>query len=405
MDIPAYWRQVKYFILFAVLSAAIAGSLTLLVLEPVTLLFRTVTSVVLPALSFLVTAMESWLYRIGPLQPAVGWFDNLVRGSLLTEQPFFLPNLLLAAVFTGVLALNAVRRRFWCRCLCPLGGLLGLVSKLAQIRHKVDTGGCTSCQRCAIICPTGAIDPGRKFTASTTECTTCLDCVEACPTGVISFSSQWGLATHQRYQPSRRQFLAALGVAAIGAGLLRIVPFLTRREPQVVRPPGSGEGQLLSQCLRCGECIRVCPTGGLQPSQSVSDWDKVWTPVLVSRHGYCDYSCSSCGQVCPTGAITELSLVEKRQTIIGVAAIDERRCIPFAEGRDCIVCEEMCPVPQKAIRLEEQTVVALTGDTTRVRCPKVIRDLCIGCGICEYQCPIDGEAAIRVFPIGEENRH
>ena len=150
---------------------------------------------------------------------------------------------------------------------------------------------------------------------------------------------------------------------------------------------------------RCG---RVCPTGGLQPSQTVSDWDKVWTPVLVSRHGYCDYSCNSCGQVCPTGAITELSLAEKRQTIIGVAAIDEERCIPFAEGRECIVCEEMCPVPQKAILLEEQTVVTLSGDTTTVRCPQVVGNLCIGCGICEYQCPVDGESAIRIYAIDEQ---
>ena len=403
LDIPSYWRQVKHLVLFTILLGAILGSMTLLVLEPITMLFRTIASVFLPAFNFIVTTAETWLYNVKLLQPPLEWFDSLVRGWLLTEQPFFWPNLAVALVLVGVLALNAVRPRFWCRYLCPLGALLGLVSRVACVRPSLDEARCTACQRCALLCPTGAINPNSKFTVSPAECTLCLDCIAACPTEAISFRGQLGLAARQRYDPSRRQFFASIGAAVAGALVLRIVPVLHRANPSLIRPPGTSEEQLLSGCIRCGECIKVCPTGGLQPSLSAAGWEGLWTPTLIPRLGYCDYSCNSCGQVCPTGVIPNLSLSDKRQKVLGVAFIDEERCIPFVEGRDCIVCEEMCPVLYKAIQLEEQMVTNSHGETTTVLLPTVTPDLCIGCGICEQQCPLDGEAAIRVYPVGNIN--
>jgi NAD-dependent dihydropyrimidine dehydrogenase PreA subunit len=121
-------------------------------------------------------------------------------------------------------------------------------------------------------------------------------------------------------------------------------------------------------------------------------------PRLAARLGYCDYSCNSCGQVCPTGAISELPLEEKRRIVIGIARIDEKRCIPFAENRDCLVCEEMCPVSDKAIKLEAKPVVNSNGQLITVRRPAVINDRCIGCGICETKCPVKGESAIIIHP-------
>jgi formate hydrogenlyase subunit 6/NADH:ubiquinone oxidoreductase subunit I len=123
----------------------------------------------------------------------------------------------------------------------------------------------------------------------------------------------------------------------------------------------------------------------------------VWTPILAPRLGYCDYSCNACGQICPTGAILPLPLAEKRKQVIGIAYIDQNRCIPWASYRTCVVCEEMCPVPEKAIRLEQVDVVAPNGARVRLQRPRVVSDLCIGCGICEYQCPLAGPAAIRVY--------
>jgi ferredoxin len=139
--------------------------------------------------------------------------------------------------------------------------------------------------------------------------------------------------------------------------------------------------------------MKVCPTSGLQPAVLEAGLEGVWTPQLVSRLGYCDYGCNACGQVCPSGAIPPLDLARKRQTHIGVAVVDRNRCLPWADGIPCIVCEEMCPVPQKAVELQ-------TGEGSgddEIQKPIVIADLCIGCGICQYQCPVEGESAIRVY--------
>ena len=399
------WREAKTLVLVVVLSSAALGSLTLVVLDPITLLFRTVSNALLPAFNVVVTAVEGWLYSMDPLKPAVEWLDGLVRGWLLTEQPFFLPGFALLAAFAGVLALNAVRPRFWCRYLCPLGGLLGLFSRIAWLRQAVDAGKCISCRRCSSSCPTGAIDPERGFVANSAECTLCLDCARECPVGAISFRGQGLRSAVPRFEPSRRRFFGFLGIAAAATALLKVTTVAATKNPFLVRPPGTREEELLSECIRCGECTRVCPTGGLQPSLTTAGLAGLWTPVLVSRHGYCDYSCNSCGQVCPTGAIPKLSLDAKRREIIGLAAIDEERCLPFAEGTPCIVCEEMCPIPEKAIRLTEESVVNRQGERVVVQQPRVIPRLCIGCGICEYQCPLEGEAAIRVYAPGMAPEH
>jgi ferredoxin len=143
--------------------------------------------------------------------------------------------------------------------------------------------------------------------------------------------------------------------------------------------------------------MKVCPTSGLQPVLFEAGLEGVWTPRLVPRLGHCEYGCNACGQICPSGAIPPLDLARKRESVIGLAAIDRNRCLPWAHGTPCIVCEEMCPVPEKAIRLEKVTVPDDRGEPATVQRPYVLDDLCIGCGICEYQCPVEGEAAILVY--------
>jgi ferredoxin len=243
----------------------------------------------------------------------------------------------------------------------------------------------------------GTIEPERGFASDPGECIICLACLGTCPQESITFKGQLGLAEWRSYDPSRRQLLASLAMSVGGLVLLRTSPIARREHPHAIRPPGARENDLLAKCIRCGECMKVCPTSGLQPSLSESGLEGLWTPVLVSRLGYCDYSCHACGQVCPSGAIPDLSLDEKRQTVIGLAYIDQNRCIPWADNVDCIVCEEMCPVPDKAVKLDEVEVVNDQGELVAVKRPRVVRDLCIGCGICEYKCPLNGEAAIRVY--------
>ncbi len=370
-----------------------------MVLDPVTLLFRTVAGAVLPGLSSLVTVAESWLYGFGMLRPAVTWFDGLVRPWLLTDQPFFAPNLILGGVFLVILGLNLVRSRFWCRYLCPLGGGLALLSRFSVIRHRVDEGRCTSCRRCAAECPTGAISPQRNFAADAAECTACLVCVEECPAGAISFGFQPGVPHGFAFDQSRRSFLTSASAATLGAVAVWALPFFRWTKSRFVRPPGTDEEKLRRGCIRCGECVRVCPTGVIQPDYS--ELDGLWAPVLDMRHGYCDYGCNACGQVCPTGAIARLSLEDKQRTVIGTAVIDRERWLPWAEDTPCIVCEEMCPVPQKAIRLDRAGGEKGARASSPVQRPRVVEDLCTGCGICEYKCPVGGEAAIRVLAAAE----
>jgi len=391
------WRQVKYFLLFVVLVSALLANLTLLVLDPITILTRTLAAVVMPALNYAFTTLEFWLYGFRPLQAPLAWLDTALRSTILpAELSFYQLNGLFALLFLGLVSLNLLAERFWCRYLCPLGALLGLLSKVSWLRRVVGPG-CNQCRRCGGECTMGTIEPERGFASDPGECIVCLACLGTCPQGGIAFKGQWGLAEWRSYDPSRRQLLASVATGVGGLVLLRTSPMAHREHPYAVRPPGARENDLLARCIRCGKCIKVCPTAGLQPSLSESGLEGLWTPVLVSRLGYCDYSCNACGQVCPSEAIPPLTLEEKRQAVIGLAYIDQNRCIPWADNVDCIVCEEMCPVPDKAIQLDEVQVLNAQGESVVVKRPRVVRDLCIGCGICEYACPLNGESAIRVY--------
>jgi Pyruvate/2-oxoacid:ferredoxin oxidoreductase delta subunit len=106
-----------------------------------------------------------------------------------------------------------------------------------------------------------------------------------------------------------------------------------------------------------------------------------------------------CGQVCPTGAIPALAVVAKRREVIGKAVFDRNHCLPFARKIDCIVCEEHCPIPDKAIRSREVTVTGLDGTMRRVKEPYIVDEICNGCGICEFVCPVETKAGIAVFAV------
>lgn len=398
-DLTSRWRQVKYFLLALILVAALLGNLTLIFLDPITLLYRTIAAAVWPALTAIVSGIEHALVRlpVPALQDAVVAVDTFLRSTVLpVEQPVYGLSSLIAVLFVTVLALNAWRARFWCRYLCPLGALLGLVGKVAWLRRTVNDR-CVACGRCARACPTGTIDPARGYVSAPSECIMCLECAPACPQDAQEFRGHLRPAAWQPYDPSRRQFLASAGAAAALVGLSAVTPTAKRPHPFLLRPPGATDPDFLSQCVRCGICIKVCPTSALQPSLTTAGWPGVWTPVLVPRIGYCDFSCNACGQVCPTGAIPRLTLEEKRRTVIGHAYVDRNRCLPWASGRSCITCEEMCPRPEKAIQLEEVQVTRPDGQTITLQRPYVVQERCIGCGICENHCPLGGEAAIRVY--------
>jgi MauM/NapG family ferredoxin protein len=302
-------------------------------------------------------------------------------------------------LFVGILALNSIADRFWCRYFCPLGSLLGLLSKFALLRPVIGSA-CNRCANCVGVCRVEAIETQKGYSIVPSECTVCLDCLAACRRSGIGFQWRLSPAAWQPYDPTRRQALIALTASAASVALLRTGVQGQQPHPFTIRPPGANhEPDFLSTCIRCSQCIKVCPTSGLQLVLFETGWEGLWTPKLVPRVGYCAFDCNACGQVCPSGAIPNLDLETKRHAGMGVAVVDRNRCLPWANGIPCIVCEEMCPVASKAIRLEEVVVTDDAGEPATVQRPYVLRDLCIGCGICEYQCPVEGEAAIRVYRV------
>jgi MauM/NapG family ferredoxin protein len=390
-------RSIKHFLLFAILFAAAFGSLWLLILDPLTILTRTLAEAVWPALDQAVTGLETAAFRVAFLRPAISAIDPILRPAFLPAQPAFtVGGVLIASFFIALLALNYFAPRFWCRYLCPLGSMLGLLSKISLVKREVTAGQCNDCGACAKICPTGTIRADKGSTSDPAECTMCLDCVAVCPRSGQSFPARILPPVWYGYDPGRRQFLTAFGAAIAGTALLRTEQALHRDPPSLIRPPGARENDLPAKCVRCGECVRACPTGALHPAVAQAGAEGFWTPVLIARAGFCLYSCNRCGQVCPVEAIPPLALDVKQRQIIGRAYINKDRCIAWGDHRDCIVCEEMCPLPRKAITLK-----GVESGGTTVLCPIVDRETCIGCGTCEYKCPVNGESAIRVFPPGQ----
>jgi MauM/NapG family ferredoxin protein len=391
------WRAVKYLTLMAALVAALFGSLTLLVLDPVTIAFRALAAGVWPAADQLLTALERAAYHVEALRPLVVWLEGVLRPAVFPIEPVHvsagLGVVLLLAVIVG---LNWLAPRFWCRALCPLGGLLALVSKAALVRRHVNPA-CSGCRACVRLCPTDTIRADRGFASDPAECTVCMDCVDGCPSRDTSFRLAPPRPAWQTYDPSRRQALVAIGASAVGFGLLASDLIRSKPPESVLRPPGTTNEEILQKCIRCAACVRACPTGALSPAVAEAGLEGVWSPILIPRLGYCDYSCNACGQVCPMEAIPPLTLEVKRQQVIGVAQINQDRCLPWAEDTDCIVCEEMCPLPEKAVWLEQAEVTGDDGTTRTILLPHVERGKCIGCGICEYKCPASGEAAVRVL--------
>lgn len=396
---PESWRLLKYYLLMIVVFAALLGNQSLIFLDPVTIMTRTMSSAVWPGLRYALVQSETFLYKNTHFWGVLDTLHNAIISPVFREvEAVFTLALPIFLFFVFIVALNWWAERFWCRYLCPLGGLLGMVSKLAFLRREVGEG-CNDCGKCNPSCPTGTIDPQNGYRSDPAECTVCFDCIVACKRKGVNFQWQnltWKPVGKQEYDLSRRQALKALGVAVVGVALAGVEPITVRQPTTLIRPPGARLTPFEALCIRCGECVRVCPTQGLQASLFEAGWANIFTPMLVPRLGYCSYPCNACGQVCPSGAIPLMVLERKQATPIGLARVDRDRCLPWAYQIACIICEEVCPVADKAIKLEEVKVVNTPGEAVVLQ-RSVVKDLCIGCGICEYKCPMGGEAAIRVF--------
>ena len=380
------WRPhfvLKYLLLVALLAAAALGAGIAGLFDPLSFLARSLGSGLTPALH--------QLFGTG------GWRARIFIGAWLT-----------GLLFLAVLVANRWIARWWCRALCPLGALLGLIARASIGRIRIDPARCTHCNRCAADCQ-GADEPFAQHRVA--ECHVCLNCIASCPEDAIAFRAFAPEdAPHGGVSLPRRRLL---GAAAAGVALIPLfrasTHSATQPGPLAIRPPGAQpEAAFLATCVRCGACVNACPTSALQPALGEAGVEGLYTPVLVARQGWCEPSCVLCGHVCPTGAIRPLSTAEKGWTTeegkgirIGTAFFDQGRCLPWGMNVPCIVCQEVCPTSPKAIWLEEVTAIDREGRPVRLQRPRVEPGLCVGCGLCEAKCPITDIAAVRVTRIGE----
>jgi len=360
-------QRIKYYILLVLLFATVAAflpniggtsflkfdgvdaaSLMTGLLDPIPLVYRSVNFLLLPV-------ADSSLHLTSA---ALRHYE----GAWLT-----------AFIFLSAILLNLAIPRFYCRFVCPLGALYGVLGRFALWRVGRKKAECSQCRLCDSRCE-GACDPAGRI--RTPECVLCFNCLYSCNDDLMGFNT-FRSASGEVISPdlSRRGFIAAslCGIAAIP--MLRIDGKLGQNyEPALIRPPGSlPEAQFLERCIRCGQCARVCPTNVIQPDITKAGVEGLWTPIMNMRTGSsgCQMNCTACSHICPTAAIRPLSLEEKLgrgafeksgPVRIGTAFIDRGRCLPWAMEKPCIVCQENCPVSPKAIFVKESFATVRDGN-------------------------------------------
>ena len=379
-------RKIKFFFLGAFLILALAGIQVAWICDPVTIAARFVSMNMIPALTWAADRIFIFLIRDCNMHGAISDLYHTLESNLLGVKVFyFAHSAAILSFFAAICAASFILQRFWCRAVCPLGALYSLAGRFSRLRRT--TGGCVKCGRCVNSCRMGAIK--KDFSYSQGECILCMECIYDCPSHVTKFGFS-GASRPPVNTESRKNFILILLSSLFTMGFA--FPAGRKRSPGgVIRPPAAlEEDHFVNRCIRCGNCMKVCQTNGLQPVMFQAGPGGIWTPQLVPETGYCEYLCTLCGKTCPTGAIPEITQEQKAVTKLGIAEIDRSTCLPWAKNKECIVCQEHCPVGEKAIKLD-----TYAGGPAK---PYIDERLCVGCGICQNKCPVQPVRAVKVSP-------
>ncbi len=322
-----------------------------------------------------------------------------------------MPTFIIAAVTLVALIVLAWRNgRTYCNTICPIGTVLGFLSRFSIMRLTIDTNKCVNCGVCARKCKASCINP-KEHRIDYSRCVACMDCIESCTHDAIHYvcrldnsgNGKVGKIQDAHNQSvedkSRRMFLTTSAVVAatvalkaqdkkVDGGLAVIEDKQVPKRVGRIVPAGAESVHRFAQhCTGCQLCVSACPNNVLRPSTSLKT---LMQPEMSYERGYCRPECNACSLVCPAGAIKPITLAQKSSTRIGHAVWVKKNCLPLTEGVHCGNCARHCPAG--AIKM----VHSVEGDNESPRIPVVNVERCIGCGACENLCPARPYSAIYV---------
>ncbi len=344
-------------------------------------------------------------------QPSLGWANNIVARLIpasslhtINISPLHLASFAFAGgSMTLLLYLSMAYERLYCNSICPVGTFLGLLSKVSLFKLKINATSCTHCGKCQTVCKSNCISV-KDMHIDESRCVNCFNCITVCSENSIAYKkTTLSLAKKPvtANDSGRRLFLATIS-AFLAAKALPVFAAQEKKSKEEhedkicffsrgpIAPPGAiGIEHLKSRCVACHLCVAVCPTKVLQPSFLEYGFTGMNLPKMDFGVNYCNYECRKCGEVCPTGAIVMLEKEQKKLTQIGHVVLRMNKCIVETEATACGSCSEHCPT--QAVKM----VPYYNG----LPAPEIDPSICIGCGACEYACPVtDPHPAIFVAP-------
>lgn len=319
--------------------------------------------------------------RIYALSP----FDNVHFAVNTAVFPFLLLVL--------IVWMSLIKGRLYCNTICPVGALLGIISKYTIFKISIDKNLCNQCGKCVHNCKSGCIDI-KNLAIDNSRCVGCFNCLNSCTKNGVTYSLSYpSLKKTDAYNgtpdESKRRFIknsliigsfigfaklakASTPVAQSGKALIPV------KRNRIATPPGSkSTGHFNRNCTGCHLCVSACPSKVLQPSLFEYGMAGFLQPYMDYKSGFCNYDCNQCCNVCPTGAIEPLKIEEKRLVQIGIAKFLTKNCVVYTNGSGCGTCATHCPTQ----------AIKMVPYKSKLTIPEINSDICNGCGACEHVCP------------------